>query len=96
MTSETYKDWLIVSVSSLDTRTRYWRVTVHISRRIASRQRAETLNVPPVPFKTKDEAEAFGIKWERRGSIGSVRTEAEYEKAALLAGWKVLPQKAIY
>ncbi|HEU0048695.1 MAG TPA: hypothetical protein VFQ43_13955 [Nitrososphaera sp.] len=65
MASETYKDCLIVSVSSLDMKTRYWRVTVNISRGSGSRQRAETLNVPPIPFKTKNEAEALGLKMGR-------------------------------
>ena len=65
MASETYKDWLIVSVSSLDTKTRYWRVTVSISLGSGSRQRAETLRVPPVPFKTKAEAENFGLRMGR-------------------------------
>ena len=65
MASETYKDCLIVSVSSLDMKTKYWRVTVNINRGNGSRQRAETLNVPPIPFKTKNEAEALGLKMGR-------------------------------
>lgn len=62
MTNFTYKSHSIIPHCSINRATGFWTVKIEITWKADSRRETERLNAPRDGFKTKEEAETFGIE----------------------------------